>query len=700
MNERFVWKTVWGMMSLLGALCAVNPVLAEAPAKPNIIFILADDLGYGDVGVFFQNSRAAKNDHSKPWQSTPQLDKMAAEGMQFHDHYCPASVCAPSRASLMLGVHQGHANVRDNQFDKALENNHTLATVLHEAGYATAAIGKWGLQGTGKNPDAWAAYPTKRGFDYFMGYVRHKDGHEHYPKEGLYDGPKEVWDMNSEISASLDKCYTADLFTARAKKWISDQRTAHSTQPFFLYLAFDTPHAVQELPAQAYPSGGGLKGGVQWLGTAGHMINTADGKVDSYYFPDYAKATYDHDHDPNTPEVEWPDVYKRYATAIRRVDDCVGDVLQLLKDLNIDSNTLVVFSSDNGPSIESYLKEPLAANFFDSYGPFDGIKRDLWEGGLRVPTLARWPEHITPGSVSTVPSQSHDWMPTFAEMAGVPTPARSDGVSLLPTLLGKGTQRTSTIYSEYYVNARTPNYTAFQKEHRNRIRNNMQVIRRGDLLGVRYNILSQADNFEIYNVVKDPQESKNLAADPGYSATQQKMKDLVLQLRRPNDSAPRPYDTNLVPKIVSSKSMQMGIEWRAYEGTFPWLPEFTTFTPSSNGTTNLPTLDVLPREHDAGVLFSGNINVPTDGEYTFYLTTDSRALLRIHEATVVDEDFGYAGGKERSGTIRLQAGYHPFRLYCAHKAKETSSLKFEWSGLGIPKQPIPSTAFFHANNGL
>src|SRR4029453_9268074 len=143
------------------------------PSKPNIIFILTDDLGYGDYGVFFQNLRQEKGDRSEPWHFTPQIDKMAAEGLQLRHHYCPAPVCAPSRASLLLGVHQGHANVRDNQFDKALENNHTLATVLKQAGYATAAIGKYGLQGGGGNPAAWPAYPTKRGFDYYFGYVRH-----------------------------------------------------------------------------------------------------------------------------------------------------------------------------------------------------------------------------------------------------------------------------------------------------------------------------------------------------------------------------------------------------------------------------------------------------------------------------------------------------------------------------------------------
>ena len=186
----------------LGACLAVLSllqcqVLSAAPSKPNILFILTDDLGYGDLGVLYQNSRS----HGLPREFTPNLDRLAADGLIFHRHYCPAPVCAPSRASLLLGVHQGHANVRNNQFDKALENNHTLASVLARAGYATVAIGKYGLQGQGANPSEWHAYPTRRGFDYYFGYVRHKDGHEHYPKEGLYDGPKEVWDNTQDISA-------------------------------------------------------------------------------------------------------------------------------------------------------------------------------------------------------------------------------------------------------------------------------------------------------------------------------------------------------------------------------------------------------------------------------------------------------------------------------------------------------------------
>lgn len=200
---------------------------------------------------------------------------------------------------------------------------------MQRMGYTTAAIGKWGgLQGSNRwseNGDSWPAHPNNRGFDYYYGYMRHRDGHEHYPIEGVYRGKKEVYENKIEVSSGLAKCYTGgDLWTAVAKKWIVEQvQNKDQEQPFFMYLAFDTPHAVLELPTQAYPEGGGLHGGLQYLGTPpGNMINTASGEVDSYVHPDYSNLTYDHDKNADTPpEIAWPDVYKRYATSTRRIDN-------------------------------------------------------------------------------------------------------------------------------------------------------------------------------------------------------------------------------------------------------------------------------------------------------------------------------------------------------------------------------------------
>ena len=658
--------------------------------RPNIIFVMCDDLGFGDLGVLYQNSRAI----GLPRHATPNLDTIAAEGIQLRQHYCPAPVCAPSRASFLLGVHQGHSNVRNDQFEKELANNHTVANVLKTAGYATAAIGKWGLRGNGSSPADWSSYPTRRGFDYYFGYVRHGDGHEHYPKEGVYNGVKECYDGTVNITPSLDKCYTTDLFTARAKKWIVDQRSSNPNQPFFLYLAYDTPHSVFELPTQSYPAGGGTNGGMQWLGTAGHMISTASGTVDSFFHPDYANATYDDDNNAGTPEVPWPEVFKRFATSVRRLDDAMGDLKKLLGDLGIDTNTIVIFTSDNGPTTEDALDLPVryAANFFDTFGPLDGIKRDLWEGGIRMPTLVRWPQTIPAGSVSQSPSQFHDWLPTFTAIAGLPAPARTDGVSLLPTLTGVGTQLPSTIYAEYYYINSTPAYPEFEPSRQGRLRGEMQAVRLNGLQGVRYNVLSHTNNFEIYDVTHDLKQATNLALLPAYAGLQQQMKDRVLRLRRLDSSAPRPYDSELVPS-VSASPVTTGVEWKASTQTFPWVPELTTFTASSNGNTNRPTVGVRPRDNDIGLLFTGYLLAPADGDYTIYLTADTGAFLRIHDAVVIDADYGYMSGNEVSGTIKLRAGLHPFRLYYARGSVGTPSLDLSWSGPGFTKQSMPDSAF-------
>ena len=669
---------------------------------PNIIFVLADDMGYGDLGVLFQNQRAKTGDRSEPWAFTPNLDAMASQGTLMSQQYCAAPVCAPSRASILLGVSQGHANVRDNQFDKALEDNYTVANALRKAGYSTAAIGKYGLQGDDRwseNGSSWPAHPLNRGFDYFLGYMRHVDGHEHYPKEGVYRGKKPVWRDTVDISSSLDKCYTADLWTAAAKHWIvSHEQGADSTKPFFMYLAYDTPHAVLELPTQAYPEGGGLKGGMQWLGEKGHMISTASGEVDSWIHPDYANATWDNDNDPSTPEVAWPEVYKRYATDTRRIDRAVGDIMQLLSDLHIDENTIIVFTSDNGPSRESYLPkeyQPNAPDFFNSFGPFDGIKRDCWEGGVRMPVIVRWPGHVLEGKEVKFPGTSYDWAPTFIDAAGFPAPARMDGVSLLPVLTGKGEQRKQDVYVEYFQNGNTPEYDEFSPLHRGRQRNQMQLIRTGTTVGVRYDIQSAGDDFEIYDVSNDPQEIHNLSGEPGMDSLQDWMKARVLQMRRPNASAPRPYDNTPIPAVDGVKTTG-GILWSAYSGDYPWVPEVASLTAAESGTEPTPDAAVKGTANYDVLSLEGFLRIPEDGEYTFYLSADHGAVMRIHDATVIDADYGYTPGEERQGVVNLQAGLHPFRITYSAKGAAEPALKLEWSKGDAARKPIPTAVFCHA----
>lgn len=672
------------------SLANATAVFAEKNSKPNVIFILVDDLGWGDLGFLHQNDRAAAG---KPAIKTPQLDILAKEGTSLTHHYCPAPVCAPSRASFLTGVTQGHAHVRDNQFDKALENNHTVASIMRQAGYATCAIGKWGLTGDLRRSPA---HPLKRGFDDFFGCLRHIDGHEHYLKENpvkayhnthtrvmLFDGHREITDQ-------LDKCYTTDLFTAKAKHWIAQHRQKKADQPFFMYLAYDTPHAVLQLPTGPYPKGGGLHGGLQWLGKPGHMINSATGEIDSYTHPDCSHA-------------DWPAVYQRYATSVRRLDDAVGDIIQLLKDLHIDQETLVVFTSDNGPETASYLLDPkhpgrhlpFAPEFFASYGPFSGIKRDCWEGGVRVPTLVRWPNHVKANAEVTRPSSFPDWMPTFANLAGYPAPARTDGTSLLPELTGNGTALPEKpIYIEYAVGGNTPGYKDFPRNLRGRPRNQMQMIRMGDKVGVRYNIRNAEDPFEIYDAVNDPKESNNLAAKKEHASLQQAMKAAALQMRRPNPSAPRPYDNTPVPPVYAVKKLTPGLHCQVFANPAPWLPDTSTLTPLRQWIT--PTPDLAPAKlsaHEA-VTFSGFLKIPRDGEYSFSLSGKGRAFLRLHLASVIDADHRRLNHAS-TGKIHLKAGLHPILLSYAQDPKQAAALHLEWSGPELPQQAIPAAALFH-----
>jgi arylsulfatase A-like enzyme len=711
----------------IACLCS-GAAAQQKPTSPNIIFILVDDQGYGDLGSFFQKSRLQSANAGKPVEFSPSLDKLAGEGAMLTQYYCAAPICAPSRASLILGVSQGHANVRDNQFDKALDDNYTMASTLRSLGYSTAAIGKWGLEGNDKydlNGYLWPAHPLKRGFDYFFGYMRHADGHEHYPKEALYrkywaENSKAVWQNETNITQKLDKCYTADLWTAAAKKYIVDHiRGSEKAKPFLLYLAYDTPHAVLELPTGKYPAGGGLHGGIRWLGTPGHFINTAEGKPDSYVYPEYAGATYDDDGNPATPEIPWPDTYKRYATANRRIDDAVGDLVQLLKDLKIDSNTIIVYTSDNGPSDQSYLPEdnfvPNHPTFFESYGPFEGIKADTWEGGIHLPAIVRWPGKIPAGKKLDIPVIAYDWAPTFIDIAGQPVPQHMDGVSILPSLTGKGKQQEPLVYIEYKGDDSTPAYKEFAPEKRGRIRGQMQVLRLGNLAGVRYNIQSADDDFEIYDLVKDPAQHHNLALDGNrkvqwspvltsfngntikstdIKTLQAYMKDRVLQVRLAGNGSPRPYDSALIAPVVN-KNVTAGMEWKTYSGKFKWIPKTANLQTTASGFAAFPNLNPEEKGINTLTVFEGFIKVPDDGEYTFYMSCDAKAFLRIHDIQVIDEDYGYPGNLIRSTSLFLKAGLHPFSLsYYRTEDRGPAFLKLDWSGPGVHRQRMGKDVFF------
>lgn len=389
---------------VLAAACGGGP--AEAPAvdaPPNIVWILADDLGYGDLGSYGQTRI-----------QTPHLDRMAAEGMRFTDAYAGFTVCAPSRSVLMTGQHTGHTRVRRNGSSGLLDEDVTVAELLQGRGYATALIGKWGL-GMEDSPGA----PWRQGFDYFFGYLSQGHAHNFYPVFLMRNAervrlrnkviPSQRYDGMSGVAVERVD-YSHDLFVAEALEWIAGQ----AGRPFFLYLALTIPHANNEA--------GGLDGG----GDPG--MQSVEGDLGAHRerigmeVPDASLYQ----------EEDWPGPQKGLAAMITRMDEGVGRIFESLQRLGIDERTIVFFSSDNGPHREGG-NDPF---FFDSNGPLQGYKRSLHDGGIRVPMLVRWPGRIPAGTTSDLVWYFADFLPTAAELVGFEVPANVDGVSVASTLLG------------------------------------------------------------------------------------------------------------------------------------------------------------------------------------------------------------------------------------------------------------------------
>jgi len=687
-NEPGVYTITYSATDTSGNTSTTNRTVfvknTAAGTKPNIIFILADDLGYGDVGVFYQNSRP----DSKPKLLTPKLDEMAAQGMIFRQHYSSAPVCAPARASLLVGQHQGNATIRDNEFDKALPNNHTLATVLKNAGYYCGAIGKWGLAGQSGFPTVYdpakvPGYPLQHGFDEFFGFVDHASGHVYY-----HDASHPLYEDYTNVTTTYQNVYSTDLFFARAKKFIVDRETANPSQPFFLYLTPTAVHAALQVPGGSYPAGAGLAGGLQW------PLTPTPVTADTWIHPDFTNAVTTYSNEVIT-STNWNEPMKRYATMDRRLDDGIGDLLQLLRDLNISSNTLVIFSSDNGPANEGdggYSSDP---RYFDSWANMDGIKRDLWEAGVREPTIAWWPGTISSNSVSDVVSAFWDWLPTFAEASGQIPPAQTDGVSLLPTLTGVGTQRSRGFdYFEYYYDGSFPvdgGANGLSARKNVSARRQLQSIRIGDFVAVRYSITNGNDPFRLYNVVTDPHEDNDLSSNPTNAAFLAHVQDLVKQVRHPDSGAPRPYDNDLVPASLVGGHSNGSLNYAVYQGSWSWVPDLDALTPVSTGQVAGLDLGVASPTNDFGVSYKGYITVPADGRYTFYLQDDSGAQLWLHEIHLIDDDFNHTGA-EVSSSVLLKAGLHPIRLFYRHAAGSTN-LSLQYSGPNLPKQPVPVVAF-------
>lgn len=403
--------------------------------KPNIILILADDLGYGDLGCYGQKSI-----------KTPHLDQMAAEGMRFTDFYAGSTVCAPSRCTLMTGYHTGHSRVRGNGIVPLLPENICVAELLKAAGYSTAIFGKWGLGEPGTT-----GVPNQKGFDEWFGYLNQVHAHDYYPDY--------LW-RNQEMVSVPPATYSHDLFTQEALNFIRRKQN----QPFFLYIPYTIPHANNE------------------MGDQGMQVPS--------------DAPYSHK--------PWPQQQKNYAAMITRLDGDVGKILALLAELGLEQDTIVFFSSDNGPHEEGGA----TAEFFDSNGPLHGIKRDLYDGGVRVPTIVRWSGKSKAGQVNHQPFALWDFLPTATELAGIQAPENIDGVSILPTLLGSKQKNHKFLYWEFHE------------------RGFEQAVRMGRWKAVRHGL---DQPIELYDLETDISEQRDLAAQ--YPDIVQRIQEILQTVR-------------------------------------------------------------------------------------------------------------------------------------------------------------------------
>ncbi len=451
---------------LFASLFLVAPaVVAATSARPNIIFMIADDLGYGDIGAYGQTKIR-----------TPHLDRVAAEGMKFTHHYSGHNVCAPSRAVLMSGKHPGHAYIRNNRGGVGIGDGGagegqepvpagelTLPLTLKQLGYTLGAFGKWGLGAVGSTGD-----PQKHGFDRFFGYNDQAHAHNFYTTY-LWDNDRKIRLNNPEFNVhdpallkpevtplEVYKKYTgpdysADLIAEQARKFLRENKD----KPFFLYYPTTVPHMAYQVPEDSL---------AEYLGKFPEP-STATGN----YLPHRAPRA-------------------AYAAMITRMDRDIGKLLALVDELGLRDNTIVVFTSDNGgtgPGIE----------FFNSVGGLRGKKGNYYEGGFRVPCLVRWPGKIKPGSVSDRVTGFEDWLPTLLELSGTTdrNPSGIDGISFAPTLVGKSQPERSFLYRESPAAG------------------GQQAVRMGNWKGIRPN-LSTSMKLELYDLAADPNEQRDVAA--------------------------------------------------------------------------------------------------------------------------------------------------------------------------------------------
>jgi arylsulfatase len=435
-----------GIIALFAAsfILSLQQTRGETPRPPNIVFILADDLGYAEVGCYGQKKIR-----------TPCLDQMAKEGVRFTQFYCGNAVCAPSRCVLMTGKHAGHAFVRDNVSMKPEgqtpipADSVTIAKLVKKQGYTTAAIGKWGLGGPGTEGD-----PNKQGFDLFYGFNCQGHAHNHYPTYLWRNDRREGLDNDGTLRG---RQHSHDLFEAEALKFIRD----HKDKPFFLYVPFTIPHVSLQVPEDSLKEYLGKWEDPPYWGEHGYLPCR------------YPRAT--------------------YAAMVTRMDRSVGRILDQIKKLGLDENTIVMFSSDNGPTHDHAGGSD--SEFFESAGPLSGLKGSLYEGGIREPYIVRWPGKIKPGRTSDLPAVFYDMMPTLCDFAGAPLPKETDGLSILPTLLDKGEQRKHEFFYWEF-----PSYGG------------QQAVRMGDWKGIRQQLQKGSVRTQLYNLARDIGEKNDLAA--------------------------------------------------------------------------------------------------------------------------------------------------------------------------------------------
>ena len=420
--------------------------------RPNIIYILADDLGYGDLSCYGQENF-----------QTPNIDKLASEGMRFTQHYSGSTVCAPSRSALMTGLHTGHTFIRGNKEVRPEgqyplpDSTRTLPEIMKDAGYVTGAFGKWGLGYPGSEGD-----PLNQGFDRFYGYNCQRIGHNYYPYHLWSDRDSIVLSANADGKLGQ---YAPGLIQEQTLQFLEDNKD----RPFFMYVPSIIPHAELVAPEKFMEK---YRGEFQ--------PDPAYEGVD--YGPEFNKGPYRSQEEPHVA----------FAAMVSILDQQVGEIVKKVEELGIADNTIIVFTSDNGPHIEGGA-DP---EYFDSNGPLRGTKRDLYEGGIRVPMIVKWPGRIKPDSETEHISAFWDVMPTFSEILDVKTPDAIDGISFLPTLLGKDAEQRKHEYL----------YWEFHE------RGGRQAVRQGKWKAVRYEVFKDPDGpLELYDLSIDIGEENDLA---------------------------------------------------------------------------------------------------------------------------------------------------------------------------------------------